>query len=244
MFYNIFSKKSNEKRPKNHFLLAALPAADSQMTTSFSIMQPMKGCAAGGQHELPYEKMAILSDFLKAYVDVLYHCFKSRGSYKPYLHHLYCPRFCHSMNISYILYMRFLLRITLALMTIFFIGCQGSLFQVRWSSRGGGHSGIRLREYEMRVTAYCACEKCCGKNSDKTTASGHKIKRGDKFVAADERYPFGTEIIVPGYNNSEPVKVLDRGYVIRGNRLDVFFDSHREAREWGVKYLPVKVLTN
>jgi len=95
----------------------------------------------------------------------------------------------------------------------------------------------------MRVTAYCACEKCCGKSSDKTTASGHKIKRGDTFVAADERYPFGTEIIVPGYNNSEPVKVLDRGNAIRGNRLDVFFDSHQKAIQWGIKYLSVKVLT-
>ncbi len=96
----------------------------------------------------------------------------------------------------------------------------------------------------MRVSAYCPCEKCCGKNSDGKTASGHKIKRGDKFVAADKRFPFGTEIIVPGYNNSEPVKVLDRGFAIRGNRLDVFFDSHQEARKWGVQYLPVKVLTN
>jgi 3D (Asp-Asp-Asp) domain-containing protein len=48
-------------------------------------------------------------------------------------------------------------------------------------------------------------------------------------------------MIVPGYNNSRPVEVLDRGGAIRGNRLDVFFDSHWEARQWGVKHLPVKV---
>jgi 3D (Asp-Asp-Asp) domain-containing protein len=129
-------------------------------------------------------------------------------------------------------------------MTIFFIGCRGGSFQVHWGPRRGGHFSVGMREYEMRVTAYCPCEKCCGKNSDRTTASGHKIKRGDTFVAADTRYPFGTEIIVPGYNNSKPVKVLDRGYSISGNRLDVFFDSHQKAREWGVKYLSVKVLTN
>jgi 3D (Asp-Asp-Asp) domain-containing protein len=148
------------------------------------------------------------------------------------------------MKISYILYMRFLFRITLALLTLFFIGCQGSLFQVHWDSRQDGHFDIPMQEYEMRVTAYCPCQRCCGRNSDRKTASGHKIKRGDTFVAADRRYPFGTEIIVPGYNNSKPVKVLDRGYAIHGKRLDVFFDSHQKAREWGVKYLPVKVLTN
>jgi 3D (Asp-Asp-Asp) domain-containing protein len=54
-------------------------------------------------------------------------------------------------------------------------------------------------------------------------------------------HSFGTEMIVPGYNNSQPVKVLDRGRAIRGNRLDVFFNSHQKAKEWGVKYLPVKV---
>lgn len=129
-------------------------------------------------------------------------------------------------------------------MAIFFIGCRGSSFQVQWGSSRGGRSIIGMQEYEMQVTAYCPCEKCCGKKRNGKTACGHKIKRGDRFIAADKRFPFGTEMIVPGYNNSKPVKVLDRGSGIQGNRLDVFFDSHREALNWGVKYLSVKVLTN
>ncbi|MHC4205975.1 MAG: 3D domain-containing protein [Planctomycetota bacterium] len=94
---------------------------------------------------------------------------------------------------------------------------------------------------EMRVTAYCWCWKCCGKHSDGITANGHRIRIGDTFVAADKKYLFGTEMIVPGYNNSQPVKVLDRGRVIKGNRLDIFFNSHHRAKVWGVRYLPVKV---
>jgi len=94
---------------------------------------------------------------------------------------------------------------------------------------------------EMRVTAYCWCRKCCGKNSDGITANGHRIRIGDKFVAADKKFRFGTEMIVPGYNNSQPVKVFDRGRVIKGNRLDVFFNSHQRAKVWGVRYLPVKI---
>lgn len=93
----------------------------------------------------------------------------------------------------------------------------------------------------MRVTAYCPCEKCCGKYSNGQTACGHKIRPGDAFVAADKEYSFGTEIIIPGYENAAPVKVLDRGGAIRGNRLDVFFGSHEEALKWGVKDLNVKV---
>lgn len=93
----------------------------------------------------------------------------------------------------------------------------------------------------MRVTAYCACRRCCGKFADGITACGHKIRRGDTFAAADKRYSFGTEMVVAGYNKGKPIKVLDRGGAIRGNKLDVFFQSHKEAQKWGVKYIDVKV---
>ena len=93
----------------------------------------------------------------------------------------------------------------------------------------------------MRVTAYCACRKCCGKFADGITASGHKIRPGDTFAAADKRFSFGTEMVIAGYNNDKSVKVLDRGGAIRGNRLDVFFPTHKKALKWGVKYIDVKV---
>ncbi len=93
----------------------------------------------------------------------------------------------------------------------------------------------------MRVTAYCPCEKCCGDWADGVTANGHRINQGDRFVAADRRYSFGTALLIPGYNNSQPVKVLDRGGAIKGNKLDVFFNTHQEALVWGVQYLDVKV---
>jgi 3D (Asp-Asp-Asp) domain-containing protein len=67
------------------------------------------------------------------------------------------------------------------------------------------------------------------------------IQPGDVFAAADRRYSFGTQMIVPGYNNGRAVEVLDRGGVIRGERLDVFFHSHQEALNWGVRYLDVKI---
>ena len=103
-----------------------------------------------------------------------------------------------------------------------------------------GQSG-EWQTVQMRVTAYCPCKKCCGKYSDGVTAHGHKIRPGDAFVAADKEYPFGTEMIIAGYKNGQPVKVLDRGGVIVGNRLDVFFHSHEEALKWGVRHLGVKV---
>ena len=93
----------------------------------------------------------------------------------------------------------------------------------------------------MRVTAYCACESCCGEYADGITACGHEIGEGDAFAAADGRYSFGTEMVVAGYNNGEPIKVLDRGGAIRGDRLDLFFHTHEAALQWGVKYVDVEV---
>jgi len=93
-----------------------------------------------------------------------------------------------------------------------------------------------------RVTAYCPCKECCGKFADGITASGHKIQAGDRFVAANASIPFGRMVVVPGYNNGKPVPVLDRGGAIKGDKIDVFFGSHAEALEWGVKCLEVKFL--
>ena len=93
----------------------------------------------------------------------------------------------------------------------------------------------------MRVTGYCPCSKCCGKDADGITANGHYIRWGDTFVAADKKYSFGTELRVPGYNKGRPVKILDRSGAIKGNRLDMFFDTHSQGKTWGVKYLDVKI---
>jgi 3D (Asp-Asp-Asp) domain-containing protein len=94
----------------------------------------------------------------------------------------------------------------------------------------------------MLVTGYCACPKCCGKFSDGRTANMHRIGKNDVFVAADKKVPFGTRVIIPGYNRDRAVEVKDRGRLIRGNHLDLYFSHHKTARKWGVKYLDVLVL--
>ncbi|KKN73487.1 hypothetical protein LCGC14_0400620 [marine sediment metagenome] len=90
-----------------------------------------------------------------------------------------------------------------------------------------------------RVTAFCPCGKCCGKWSDGITASGHPAV--GEFVAAPPEIPFGTRLAIDGYAGGLPVPVLDRGGAIKGKRLDVYFDTHQEALDWGVKYLSVKI---
>jgi 3D (Asp-Asp-Asp) domain-containing protein len=93
----------------------------------------------------------------------------------------------------------------------------------------------------MRVTGYCPCSQCCGEFSDGITANNHRIQPGDTFVAADRSYRFGTKMVIPGYNVGRVVQVMDRGGAIKGNRLDLFFHTHQQALQWGVRHLDVLI---
>ena len=91
-----------------------------------------------------------------------------------------------------------------------------------------------------KVTAYCPCKKCCGRFADGITASGEPAE--GPLVAAPKDIPFGTKLLIPEYNDGHPVEVLDRGGVIKGDRLDVLFPTHEEALEWGVRHLEVRTV--
>jgi 3D (Asp-Asp-Asp) domain-containing protein len=115
------------------------------------------------------------------------------------------------------------------------------LLDILRNSSVAGENLPQWKVIRMRVTAYCTCPRCCGKFSDGFTANMHKVRRGDVFIAADKKVSFGTEMIIPGYNQERPVEVKDRGRLIKGNHLDVFFNNHKVAQKWGTKYLDVLV---
>lgn len=97
---------------------------------------------------------------------------------------------------------------------------------------------VPLSTIEMEVTAYCGCEQCCGIYADGITASGYKLRDGDKVIAAPKNIPFGTKIYIPSYGLAT---VEDRGGAITGSRLDVHFHTHKEALQWGRQKLAVTI---
>ena len=126
----------------------------------------------------------------------------------------------------------------------------------------GGCAGHRTafqqsENVTLEVTGYCKCGHCCGWNRNflmqpvyasgpqagerkkvGITACGTKAKPGT--IAADTNvFPFGTRIRVPGYGWGT---VEDRGGAIKGGRLDLFFDSHEEALQWGRRNVEVEVI--
>ena len=122
-----------------------------------------------------------------------------------------------------------------------------ALFYLLLSTIGSNTSATQpsIQIVEANVSAYCPCSKCCEKWANvfpRRTASGHILKKGDKFVAMPRSYPFGTLVSIPNYNNGNWVKVLDRGGAIKGNKIDVYFDTHQEALKWGRQHLKVKIM--
>jgi 3D (Asp-Asp-Asp) domain-containing protein len=105
-----------------------------------------------------------------------------------------------------------------------------------------------------RVTGFCACNICCPGSDDGITASGYRIKSGDKLVAAPASIPFGTIVTIPGYGTAT---VRDRGILIddtvdhkhikvdgkvvarKTADFDVYFSRHADALAWGVKNITV-----
>lgn len=87
---------------------------------------------------------------------------------------------------------------------------------------------------EFKLTAYCPCTKCCGKN-DCITASGTKAT-ANKTVAVDPKViPMGTQVQI----GDVTYIAEDVGGAVKGNVIDIYFDSHNEALKFGVQYAEV-----
>ena len=100
---------------------------------------------------------------------------------------------------------------------------------------------ISLGEYKL--TAYCSCEKCCGQwatvrpidkdgNPIVYTANMSVAKQGVTVAADTNILPFDTKILIDGHEYI----VQDVGGAIKGNRIDVYFESHEEALQFGVQH--------
>lgn len=103
---------------------------------------------------------------------------------------------------------------------------------------------VSLGEYKL--TAYCGCSKCCGKWGENRpfdengkpivyTANQTIAKEGVTIAADISVLPYGTEVIIDGHRYI----VQDRGGSITGNKIDIYFESHQAALEFGVQYKEV-----
>lgn len=91
----------------------------------------------------------------------------------------------------------------------------------------------------FKLTAYCACSKCCGK-SDGITASGTKAKQGRTIAVDPKQIPYGTKVVINGHT----YVAEDCGSGIGKSCIDVFFNSHKEALNFGIQYADVYIIVD
>ena len=108
-----------------------------------------------------------------------------------------------------------------------------------------GAARIDASGSECVITAYCPCEKCCGiwaknrPNGVVYTASGEVAQEGVTVAADWDVYPAGTVLYIEGMGE---YIVQDVGGAVNGNHIDVYFDTHEKAVNFGKQTAFVEVL--
>ena len=99
---------------------------------------------------------------------------------------------------------------------------------------------------EFKLTAYCSCSKCCGKwaNNRPKDENGNEIVYGSIVERLKEGYSIAVDPTVITYRteviiNGNTYKAQDCGGAIKGNRIDIYFNDHQEALNFGVQYAEV-----
>lgn len=102
-----------------------------------------------------------------------------------------------------------------------------------------------------RLTAYCSCHKCCGKwaegrpidengNEIVYGAAGYVLSAGHSIAVDPSVIPYGTKVLINGHE----YMAMDCGSGIVGQCIDVYFNDHQEALNFGLQYAEVLVEEN
>lgn len=89
--------------------------------------------------------------------------------------------------------------------------------------------------HDFVITAYCNCTECCGVWAGGPTFSG-AMPRENHTIAVDPTViPLGTKVVFNGIEYTAE----DTGSAIKGNRIDLYFEDHNVASDWGVQNVTV-----
>ena len=99
---------------------------------------------------------------------------------------------------------------------------------------------------EFKLTAYCSCKKCCGiwaanrPNGIVYGAIGEELKAGYSIAVDPEVISYNSKVMI----NGQVYEAQDCGSAIKGNRIDVYFENHKDAINFGVQYAEVFLMPN
>lgn len=101
----------------------------------------------------------------------------------------------------------------------------------------------------FKLTAYCSCSICCGEwaynrpidengNEIVYGSTGERLIAGISIAVDPDIIPYNSNVII----NGRIYTAHDTGGAINGNRIDVYFNNHQDALNFGVQYADVYVI--
>lgn len=89
----------------------------------------------------------------------------------------------------------------------------------------------------FKTTAYCPCN-ICSEGWGRHTSTG-AMASSRHTIAVDPRViPYGSRVLI----NGVVYTAEDRGGGVKGNHIDIFFDTHGETRQYGTRSVEVFLL--
>lgn len=91
----------------------------------------------------------------------------------------------------------------------------------------------------FKLTGYCPCRSCSGKwgrrtSSGAAAATNHTVAVDPKVI------PIGSKLLI----NGAVYTAEDIGSGVKKNHIDIFFESHSQARQFGVRYAEIYLVEN
>lgn len=88
-----------------------------------------------------------------------------------------------------------------------------------------------------KLTAYCKenYPHICNNGDGNATATGAVPTVGRTIAVDPSVIPYGSEVIINGHT----YVAEDCGGAIKGNKIDILFETHKEALQFGVQYAEV-----
>lgn len=87
---------------------------------------------------------------------------------------------------------------------------------------------------EFKLTAYCPCKECSGPWGS-MTSTGIQAQINYTVAVDPKVIPYGTKL----YINGNIYEAQDCGGVVKGNVIDIYFATHAETEQFGVKYTQI-----
>lgn len=96
---------------------------------------------------------------------------------------------------------------------------------------------LGYKQIDVVATAYCPCEEC-SEGYGTMTATGVTATEGRTIAVDPEIIPYGTNVLI----DDKLYVAEDCGGLIKGNKIDIYFDDHSKVEKFGKQNLTICVL--